>query len=227
MKSLRKLVALAGAVATSFALVSCAEQEPKNDRVVEAAPVIEILVLGDYTEQAVRAELYAQTMTRMGHEATLKLLEPGSNPIVQLSQGNGDVYIACAGKQVDLNNRSEAKRLEAEYAELEGENTPASMDQKREEAYAALMASMINNLDATDPSNAIGCAYLEGEEATELANNLVPIYRVPILDREERQMLNYMSGTLTTEDLADLVDKVDRGQDMTELVSEYLDEKGI
>lgn len=222
-----KLAATVAIVASTFALSSCAEQEPSNGRAREVTPVLEILVLDEHPEQVVRAELYAQTMTRMGREATLKLVEPGVNPVSELSRGRGDIYIACAGEQVELNNPSEAEKLRTKYAEMEGTNSPASLDEKREDAYVALMASLIKHLDATDPSNAVGCSYAESDSDTELANNLVPIYRVPLLEREERQMLNHMSGTLSTVDLGELVEKAESGQSRRQIVSDYLDEKDI
>lgn len=224
-----RLASASLAVATAATLSACAQYEPANDRVVEDVAVVEFLVRGPDTEQIVMAELYAQTMTRQGKEATLKLLRNGEEPLSLLARGYGDVFIACSGKRVEEINPRRAAELHAKYAELEGELTPANQDEKREDSYSALMASLESGLDATDPSNAVACSdWLEGrDETTALSNNLVPVYRVPTLDRELRQSLNYMSGTLTTEDLKELVDEVDANGNLNEVVSAYLDSKDI
>lgn len=227
MNTLGKLTAIAVAAASPLVLSSCADQEPSNPRQVDSAPVVQVLVQGDAPEQLVLPELYAQTMTRMGREATLKPLEPGIDPVTALSQGHGDVFITCAGTFVERHNEPEAKKLRAKYAEMEGDNSPATLDEKREDAYAALMASLVKDLDATDPSNAVACVDAGTDADVELANNVVPIYRVPLLEREDRQMLNYMSGTLNTADLEELVDKVDGGQSVSQTVSDYLDDNDI
>ena len=48
--------------------------------------------------------------------------------------------------------------------------------------------------NGTDPANALGCA----EEESDIPQHIIPIYRNPVLDRDERGALNVVSGILTT-----------------------------
>ena len=94
---------------------------------------------------------------------------------------------------------------------------------RREEVYQAVMGSLGGNLNGTDPTNALGCA----EEESDIPQHIIPIYRNPVLDRDERGALNVVSGILTTEKLEKLVEKSREGKNPSEVVSQFLDDNSV
>ncbi|MDO4762271.1 MAG: hypothetical protein Q4A31_10160 [Corynebacterium sp.] len=193
--------------------------EPHRDVNPEASKVVVISVRSNSFEQVVLGELYKQGLERSGRQATLSLDRVGTEQGTdRLPYGSADLVISCAGDMLYRMNTARAKELR-----LEIKANDYDRDESREKVYEAVMQSLSDNVNATDPSNAIGCAHSK----SGLPEHIVPVYRVPVLDRKERGTLNVVSGSITTKDLGDLVKRAKEIGSASDAVREFLNEKGI
>ena len=94
---------------------------------------------------------------------------------------------------------------------------------RREAVYQAVMGSIGDNINGADPSNALGCS----EQDSAIPQHIIPVYRSSVINREERGVLNVISGTITTEDLEKMVEKSKNGHTPADVVREFLDEQGV
>jgi osmoprotectant transport system substrate-binding protein len=77
---------------------------------------------------------------------------------------------------------------------------------------------------------ALGLVVLEDDKQLQNADNLVPVVNAdgPAGSEEVAELLNGLSGTLTTEDLAELNRRVDEDREQAAGVAQdYLSEKGL
>ena len=86
----------------------------------------------------------------------------------------------------------------------------------------------VGTTDATLESN--GLVLLEDDKDWQNAENLVPVVNSEWLKDNDKaaKALNKLSGTLTTEDLATLIGKVDTEREVpVDVATEYLKDKGL
>jgi osmoprotectant transport system substrate-binding protein len=77
---------------------------------------------------------------------------------------------------------------------------------------------------------ALGLVVLEDDKQLQNADNLVPVVNAegPAGSEEVAELLNGLSGTLTTEDLAELNRRVDEErEEAADVAQDYLTEKGL
>ncbi|MDO4910501.1 MAG: hypothetical protein Q3972_02005 [Corynebacterium sp.] len=162
--------------------------------------------------------LYQEALNRAGRAAKPNLQFNGeqSTPLSHMLNGEADLYIACTGELLYELNPTMAEELEAEYASATTEEINSG--EWREAVYQAMMASLPEDLSASDPSNAIGCQ----DSDVKLPQNIVPIYRRLNFDRPARLVLNSVSGTISTDDISELVDEAKSGASVSSVVTEYL-----
>lgn len=197
--------------------------EPTADTFTDSEKIVEIAVRANSMEQVVLGELYKQGLDRHGRPAVINMESLGvKHSIERLRQGNADIYISCAGRILYYINGDKARQLEKKYSDTTKKVDINSGD-RREEVYQAVMGSLGGNLNGTDPANALGCA----EEESDIPQHIIPIYRNPVLDRDERGALNVVSGILTTEKLEKLVEKSREGKNPSEVVSQFLDDNNV
>ncbi|AKE41697.1 hypothetical protein UL82_07680 [Corynebacterium kutscheri] len=206
---------------STFVLGGCAEYEPARDIIHDQHSVVTVLVSSDSSEQLVLGELYSQALNRRGRESQIRMMAAEHNPVSILRSKAGDLYIACSGDILSLVYPEKAQEIEKEMRS-DSQSNPNDPTW-REETYAAVMGALGETLDATDPSNALGCA----DSSSALPQNILPIYRIPVLSREERLVLNEISGTISTSDLSELVVETKERNSARKVVAEYLDSKGI
>ncbi|ADK28591.1 hypothetical protein LJU02_04080 [Corynebacterium pseudotuberculosis] len=200
-----------------IALSGCARFEPKADPILDQNKVIVIAVDPGSWEQVVLGEAYSQALQHAGREAVIRVSATTSqtDPLRLISQGEADLYISCTGKILTLANPHRARELSDDYAKNKAASTT---DQWRESVYSEMMASLGNNVNATDPSNTIGCE----NETPELPQNLVPVYREPVFTRDNRNILNLVSGSLSTKKLQKLVEEAEQGMSASAPVEKFL-----
>ncbi|AKK05564.1 hypothetical protein CMUST_06140 [Corynebacterium mustelae] len=195
--------------------------EPGPDPVPDSEKVVEIAVRSNSVEQLVLGELYKQGLERLGRPATLNMGRLGlEHSFDRVPNGAADVAIVCAGRMLGQVQPQKAKELEMEFSAAEKD---VNSGDQREKVYQAVMGALGDNVNATDPSNALGCS----DELSAIPQHIIPIYRVPTLNREERGALNIISGTISTEELAELVEESKKVRNTSEVVMKYLDDNGI
>ncbi|MCQ9351979.1 hypothetical protein NQ015_03715 [Corynebacterium sp. 153RC1] len=170
------------ALALVGALSACTDLEAP---VLPEAEKTVVISVDDAPRAVFLGELYRQALERQGREAVLEVTEESS--LHRLSTGHADLTLTCAGNALQELNPALAEELAQEY-------NGVVTAEWRERTYAALMGSLGDNMDATDPSNAQAC------EADFLPQNLVPVYRSPVIGRPERSTINVVSGSLSTMD---------------------------
>ncbi|MDO4908243.1 MAG: hypothetical protein Q3962_00110 [Corynebacterium sp.] len=162
--------------------------------------------------------LYQEALDRAGRNAKPNLSFTGvqSTPLTTLLDNDADLYVSCTGDLLAALNPAEAQKLEEEYTKATTEEINAG--EWREKVYTALMASLPDDLSAADPSNAIGCQ----DSSVNLPQNIVPIYRRTNFDRAARLVLNSVSGTISTQDVQDLVKEAEDQKSVSSVVTNYL-----
>lgn len=205
------------------ALSGCAKFEPKAEPLPESGQVVTVLVRPNSFEQAVLGELYKQILVMDGRRAQVTADISGESPLHSLLAETGDVYISCASELLRQNDPNTARDLEQEFAKTKDGRTPVEWAEIREDTYKAVVASLGNGLSATDPSNALGCP----GDNSDLAHNLVPIYRTPVLSRRDRISLNKVSGSISTAELEELVTRARQGENTSDMVTEFLSTKTL
>ncbi|MDO4631485.1 MAG: hypothetical protein Q4A82_04270 [Corynebacterium sp.] len=216
---------LAPALVSLLLLTGCSTLErfePDRDKLADSEKIVEIAVRANSVEQVVLGELYKQGLERHGRPAAINMERLGvMYNIERLRQGRADIIIACGGRMLHHINAGKADELEKKY----GAETKVDVNSgdQREEVYQAVMGALGDNVNGTDPSNALGCS----DEDSAIPQHIIPIYRVPVLDRDERDALNVISGTLSTEELEELVEKSREGKNPSEVVSQFLDDHNV
>lgn len=217
--------AAAGLVAAVGAsgLVACESFEPSARHALETQENVYIAIDPDSAENWVLGKLYETVIESYTRVAVLQLDDNfQQDPLEGLNDGSADLIITCTGALLEYVDPVQARQLEAEYLEaVEAGETDINSGEWRDRTYAALLGSLPQPLAASDPSNATGCA---GEN--ELPQNIVPIYRKPTFMREDRQILNWVSGAVTTAELEELVRIVRAEGTTSQAVQEYVAGKG-
>lgn len=196
--------------------------EPAADSRPETSKVVEISVRPNSVEQVVLGELYKQGLERKGRAATVNMDRLGiENNVDGLLQSKTDMVVVCAGRVLHHLEPDLAEKLEKEYSSNKEEDINSG--NRRETVYQAVMGAIGDNINGADPSNALGCS----SEDSAIPQHIIPVYRSAVINREERGVLNVISGTITTEDLEKMVEKSRNGQAPADVVREYLDEQGV
>lgn len=196
--------------------------EPAADDRPDARKVVEISVRPNSVEQVVLGELYKQGLERKGRAATVNMDRLGiEHNIDGLLQGKTDMVVVCAGRLLHHLQPELAQELETEYSSNKEEDINSG--DRREAVYQAVMGSIGDNINGADPSNALGCS----EQDSAIPQHIIPVYRSSVINREERGVLNVISGTITTEDLEKMVEKSKNGHTPADVVREFLDEQGV
>ncbi|MBP3088972.1 hypothetical protein EML15_07415 [Corynebacterium sp. sy017] len=206
----------------ALGLAGCTIMEPHADPVPESTQVVRVLVNGDSFEQIILGELYRQILDRNGREAHIRVVTEEVDPYAELLAHNSDVYIGCAGSLLSHYDAMKARELEEKYGQKQ-QLSPTEQAEQREDTYYGVVGSLDEGLAASDPSNA-KCASREG---IALPENLVPIYRTPVLARAGRLALNEVSGSISSEELAELVEKARKGEPAEVVAAEFLDSKSL
>ena len=60
-----------------------------------------------------------------------------------------------------------------------------------------------------------------------MPQNIVPIYRKPILNRNDRQVLNNVDGLLTTSDLAELSAEAEKQSSVSAVVIPFIEKNDL
>lgn len=204
-------------------LVACETFEPIARPLLETEENLYISINPDSAESWVLGKLYETVIQRHSRITVLQLDDNfAENPFGGLDDGLTDLIIGCTGSLLEFVDPVQAEALEAEYLNAqETSETDSNSGEWRDRTYAALIGSLPPHLAASDPSNATGCA-----DHNELPQHIVPIYRKPTFPREDRQVLNWVSGSLSTTELDDLVRVVRAEGETNKVVEDYVASKG-
>lgn len=211
------------AVVGATGLVACESFEPIARPALETGENLYIAIDPDSVENLVLGKMYETVIERNNRITVLQLDESvGEDPFRGLNDGMVDLIIGCTGELLEHVDPVQARELEAEYREaVEAGDVEVNSGEWRDRTYAALLGSLPGHLAAADPSNATGC---EGEN--ELPQNIVPVYRTPAFVREDRETLNWVSGSMTTAELEELVSVVREEGASSEAVQDFVASKG-
>ena len=220
MKNVGKRI-LVLALGASVAGCSTLSQEPSPPVPLENVDTVQIVSPTGNTESFVLGKLYETALAERGRAASVQLIDGDLDAqLSKLRDDSTDLVIACSGQLLEYYNPDLAAELEVEYASQT--TVDRNSGEWRERVYDALQGSLPYSIVATDPSNAIGC-----EDDTSLPQNIVPIYRKPNLDRGNRDTLNFVSGSLGTEDLKALVKDAKSTGTTSETALDFLLSKGF
>lgn len=214
----RTLSAVALIAVGSVAAGCSADFEPQSIPPLESVESIYVSVPRGSTEALVLGKLYQQSLRASGRTTLVQVVD--EDPISRfqsLDDGHSDLTIGCSGELLEYFNPARAAELEQEFI-VAGDVDPNS-GEWREKVYDALVGSLPGHLAVTDPSNAVAC-----EDSNQLPQNIVPVYRKPSLNREERTVLNQVGGTISTDDVRTLVRDYREG---AHVVASYLESKGL
>lgn len=212
-----------GALITLGLVAGCAEEPSSTEEREQDRPIV-VSVDSANREQRILGELYQRALLSSGRVAYpyLEQFTVARNPISIMSLGDADVIVGCTGQLLNVLDPVAAKELSRRYvADVEAGRVDKNSGQWREEVYVAMVKALPAQISATDPSNAVACSDYDGPE---LPQNVVPLYRKPVADRQARLVLNSVSGTITTEDLKQLAeDSAVGGVSVSSRITDYLE----
>lgn len=193
--------------------------EPQRTQRPDESRILLITVEADQDNHLILGELYRQGLERHGRQVSLSL-EAADNDSSRFRflESDANIAIVCTGSLLEELNRPAATELAAKF-----EREQADFHHQREELYATVMAQLSDHLNAADPSNAIGCH----DSNTKLPEHILPLYQTTVLDREERNVLNVISGAITNERLDAMAAEVKEDKSAREVVAQFLDAQGL
>lgn len=204
MGASRRFLATMSLVVCASVVSGCAP-EPHAARREAEVDAITISVNFDKYRQKALGEVVMGAFTRSGREA---YVESESNPadrprISRLQNGRADLVLGCTGELLNYLDPQLARELSKNYVAAKEKGLDPNDGTWRDSVYEAMVGSLPSDLMATDPSNAQGCP---GAEGPELPQNIVPVFREAALTRNDRIVLNKVTGGMSTDDLVKLVD---------------------
>lgn len=229
---------LAAALTGALVLTGCASQEPAVPVPAEQMEPVVVGADARIDQQAVMAEVYAGALERRGRDASAIVEVPADERMLAVQSGTVTLSFGCTGELLGLIDPATARELAEEYI-ADDDPGKALSAEWRDRVYAAMSAALPGEIMATDPSNAQGCGREDGlgeDEAAELEaaaaedpgavlpQHIVPFYLKPALTRADRvNVLNRVAGSLSTEELDDLTERVAAGEEPSEVAAEWLD----
>ncbi|OKX83717.1 type 2 periplasmic-binding domain-containing protein [Corynebacterium glutamicum] len=220
MKNVGKRI-LVLALGASVAGCSTLSQEPSPPVPLGNVDTVQIVSPNGEIESFVLGKLYETALVERGRSASVQLIDGDlDEQLSMLRDDSTDLVIACSGQLLEYYNPDLASEFAVEYANQTAFDKNSG--EWREKVYDALQGSLPYSIVATDPSNAIGC-----KDDTSLPQNIVPIYRKPNLDRDNRDTLNFVSGSLGTSDLEALVKDAQTTGTTSETALDFLLSKGF
>lgn len=199
MRAVKSGLALALTMCAVAFSAGCAE-EPRGVRRESEADAITVSINGNRYQQQAVGEVFTGAFVRSGREA---YLEAESNSeekprISRLESGRVDLVVGCTGEFLHYLDPALAEKLSKEYVAEKEKGLDPNDGTWRDKVYQAMVGSLPSPLMATDPSNAQGCDNYDGPE---LPQNVVPIFRETALSRDDRVILNKVTGGISTKDL--------------------------
>ncbi|MBB3116395.1 hypothetical protein [Corynebacterium bovis] len=171
-------------------VAACGAYTPgPGPRPTDRPEVVTIGVDGS-TVQKRLAETYTRELAVNDREATTVAV-PSSMRVDAVRDGKVDLVIGCVGELLDVLNPDKGRQLRVMYREDGGEDT----DEWRDITHSTMLSALPSDLDASDPGIAVGC------DDPTLPQNIVAVYRRGVIDRDDRQALNWAAGGTTSEDL--------------------------
>ncbi|MEL4153062.1 hypothetical protein MTQ22_07060 [Corynebacterium bovis] len=185
-----RVTAVAVVCVGTVGVAACGAYSPgPGPRPTDRPEVVTIGVDGS-TVQKRLAETYTRELAVNDREATTVAV-PSSMRVDAVRDGKVDLVIGCVGELLDVLNPDKGRQLRGMYREDGGEDT----DEWRDITHSTMLSALPSDLDASDPGIAVGC------DDPTLPQNIVAVYRRGVIDRDDRQALNWAAGGTTSEDL--------------------------
>lgn len=201
-------VALALTLSGAF-LSACASAEPQRDLAVDATRPVTIGIVEDSVEQTLLGELYARVISGEGKEVNVTSINATRQE--DLNTREVDFIIGCTGELLEDYDPAAARELASQPSDSPGAGVVGV------EEYETLLQSLPTDLRSTDMSTAQGC---ESQES-DLEQNVVPIFRTGMFDREQLQEIRGATVLLTTEGLEQMLEDVEDGATAREAVGTW------
>lgn len=219
-RHLRRAIAGGFAVAAALTLTACTIAEPAAKSGAQRDATLRIAVDERSLGQQVMGEIYAQALSSSERGATVDVVS-GSSDVNQMDQLRGayaDLIVACTGDLLSVVNPQRADEIQAEIAAADEDLSPNDVS-VNVEVYESLMRSLPSTITATDQSGATGCS---DTDVPELSQNILPVFRSGVLDRDEVGLLDIYTKRVTTEELEELVAEAERTASVESVVSEWM-----
>lgn len=205
-------------------VTSCASQEPQlATPSSQTVPVVVGYVNGD-SEQEVLANVYSRGFTRVQRSAGTIELPDAQGRIDAVRNHLTTIGFGCTGELLGLLDPQRARELSAEF---ERDQTPDKelSAEWRDRVYVAFSESLPGTVMATDPSNVQGCKDVDSSNpGATLPQHIVPFYGKPSLTRRDRvEVLNRIAGSLTDDDLKNMLAKFDAGEDAESIAQDWVE----
>lgn len=200
-------------------LAGCAE-EPRGELHESDVDSIMVSINGERYQQLAVGEVVTGAFVRSGRQAFLDIEHNAAQKprIDRVTNGQADLVVGCTGELLFYMDPERAKELSEKYLEDKKKGLDPNDGTWRDTVYQEMVGALPSNLMATDPSNAQGCPNYDGPE---LPQNVVPVFREVALNRQDRVILNKITGGITTDDLKTLVEG-DQSRDATRVRADEL-----
>lgn len=217
----RRIAPVATALAVAALTASCA-QEPHSHRDPTAEDPVTVIVDQTRPQQIMLGGLYEGAMNNAKIPALYQVerMNNNSDRVRLLSEHRADLIFGCTGELLSSLNPKEAERLSQEYlADKEAGKVDKNSGTWRDKVYETMVANLPEHATAGNPSSATGC---DDVNDPPLPQNIVPVFRSSMFDRNERLLLNRVSGTIDTQDVEKLTEKAHGDLNLSVVVQDYL-----
>ncbi|QGU02376.1 hypothetical protein CKALI_07570 [Corynebacterium kalinowskii] len=194
-----------GATLCAVGFTAGCASEPRGEMRESERDTILISINDERYQQQAFGEVITGAFVRSGREAYLETERNSMDKprISRLESGQVDLVVGCTGEFLHYLDPALAEKLSKEYLADKAKGLDPNDGTWRDKVYQAMVGSLPSTLMATDPSNAQGCDNYEGPE---LPQNVVPVFRETALSRDDRGILNKVTGGISTKDLDTLFD---------------------
>lgn len=200
-------------------MTACSAAEPGREANGDHTRTVRITVGADSEEQLVLGEVYSQVLQETGRSTSL-IVEDAlgeGNRLELLHAGETDLIIGCTGLMLSQLDPSRAGEV-SQAIEADEVEDPS------DETYREFLGALPAQLTAPDPSPAQGCAteVREQQQAPELPQSVIPVYRRDLFDRTELEEITSVTRFITTDEIETLIEAADEEASVSTAVAEWL-----
>ncbi len=189
-------------------LSACAQAEPTAPENPQLSEPVVIMVSSEEEKQQIFAAIYQVAFEDEGRDAVVIDDDRDDEGANKHLESRANLMVGCTGALLNYYAPQKAQAVSEEY--VESQEDPTGEDYLAK-THVELMSVMDPAYSVVEPAgSAKGCEDAE----PELPQNFVATYEKVALDREERQMLTGLTKFVTDQDLKEIQEEVEGGEDL-------------
>lgn len=204
-------------------LTACSAAEPHRDVAADRSVTVFIVVDPNYPGQQIMGEVYARALEKAGRNASIiastEINGEEQMPLDLLRSRQADLVVGCTGDFLNQANPAKAREL-SERAKGGADELNPNDPSFNIEVFEAFRSSLPSGTESIDPSGAEGCRI--SPTAKTLPQQMLPVFRSSLFNRDELMALDIFNKRMTTKDLEELSEEVEHTGSVEKAVSGWI-----